>query len=92
MEKYDVLILGGGPAGLSAGINVMARNKTALIISNPIAENPLWQSDLVDNHIGMPKQTGSEMLQNMHNHAVANGVHFMEGRALSAVAVSDGFL
>lgn len=91
MIKYDVLILGGGPAGLSAAINAKARNKTALIISNPIAENPLWKSDFVDNHIGMPKQTGAEMLENMHNHAVANGVDFMEGRALSAIATTDGF-
>ncbi len=91
MEKYDVVIVGGGPAGMSAGINVVARNKSVAIVSNPLEENPLWKSELVDNHIGMPKQTGAEMLTAMRNHAEQSGVKFISGKALSAVAIENGF-
>ncbi len=91
MEKYDVLIIGGGPAGMSAGINVMARNRSVAIISNPIEENPLWKSDMVDNHLGMPRQTGAEMLTAMRTHAEQKGVKFITGKALSAVETGTGF-
>ena len=32
---WDVLVIGGGPAGLSAAINVRARGRSVLTVSNP---------------------------------------------------------
>lgn len=86
---YDVLVLGGGPAGLSAALNVRARGKSVLVISNPLSENPLWQAEKVDNHLGMPAQSGAEMLTAMRRHAEEAGVSFMEGRAVTAMQM-DG--
>ena len=86
---YDVLVLGGGPAGLSAALNVRARGKSVLVISNPLSENPLWQAEKVDNHLGMPAQSGAEMLSAMRRHAEEAGVSFMEGRAVTAMQM-DG--
>ncbi len=91
MPNYDVIILGGGPAGLSAALNVRARNKTALIVSNPLSENPLWSSDLVDNHLGMPQQSGDEMLTTMQAHAEAKGVAFLQGKALTTMQMPQSF-
>ncbi len=91
MQKYDVLVLGGGPAGLSAALNVRARNRSVLVISNPLEENPLWNAHLVDNHLGMPQQTGAELLREMQAHAEAKGVEFMQGKALTAMPMDDGF-
>ena len=48
--SYDVLVIGGGPAGLSAAINVRARGRSALVVSNPLEENPLWRAENVDNY------------------------------------------
>lgn len=87
--SYDVLVLGGGPAGLSAALNVRARGRSVLVVSNPLNENPLWQSEKVDNHLGMPAQSGAEMLTAMHRHAESAGVEFMTGRAVTAMAM-DG--
>ena len=49
--SYDVLVIGGGPAGLSASINVRARGRSALVVSNPLEENPLWRAEKVDNYL-----------------------------------------
>ena len=46
---YDVIVVGGGPAGLSAAQNVRARGRTVLVVSNPLEENPLWRAERVDN-------------------------------------------
>lgn len=35
MERYDIAIIGTGPAGLSAAITAKIRNKKILLIGNP---------------------------------------------------------
>ena len=57
--SYDVLVIGGGPAGLSASINVRARGRSALVVSNPLEENPLWRAEKVDNYLGLPGLSGA---------------------------------
>lgn len=86
---YDVLVIGGGPAGLSAALNIRARNRSVLVISNPMEENPLWRAEKVDNHLGMPALSGAEMLRQMQAHAAANGVEFKEGKVLNAMQMGD---
>ena len=68
--SYDVLVIGGGPAGLSAAINVRARGRSALVVSNPLEENPLWRAEKVDNYLGMPGLSGAELLTAMREHVM----------------------
>lgn len=82
---YDVLVIGGGPAGLSAALNLRARGRSVLVVSNPMEENPLWRAETVDNHLGMPAMRGSEMLRQMRSHAAASGAEFREGKVLNAM-------
>ncbi len=86
--SYDVLVIGGGPAGLSAAINVRARGRSVLVVSNPMEENPLWPSRQVDNYLGMPRVSGREMLETMWRHAEASGAEFLPGKVLSTVQAS----
>ena len=87
--SYDVLVIGGGPAGLSAALNVRARGRSVLVVSNPLEENPLWKSEKVDNHLGMPAVSGAEMLTAMRRHAESSGAEFITGRALTAMNMMD---
>lgn len=88
---YDVLVIGGGPAGLSAAINVRARGKTVLVITNPVEENPLWKSERVENYPGLPGVTGEELLLAMRKHAEIDGAEFAAGKALSAMNMSGAW-
>lgn len=88
---YDVLVIGGGPAGLSAAVNVRARGGSVLVVSNPLEENPLWKAERVDNHLGMPGMSGEAMLRAFRGHAEAAGADFRAGKALSAVRTKDAW-
>ena len=88
---YDVIVLGGGPAGLSAALNVRARGRTALVVSNPLSENPLWRAERIDNCLGLPGLSGEELLTALHHHAAASGAEFREGRALSALRSGESW-
>ncbi len=81
--SYDIAIIGGGPAGLSAAINARARNKTVLVVTNDYRESPLYRAERVDNYLGMPGQSGAELLDSYQKHAETMGVDFRSGRVLN---------
>ncbi|MCL2807847.1 MAG: FAD-dependent oxidoreductase [Coriobacteriia bacterium] len=89
---YDIVIIGGGPAGLSAAITARARNKRTLIVSNPKEKNPLASSLLVENYPGMKAVTGLHLLKTMHTQAEELGAEILEARALSIVPLQDRFM
>lgn len=87
----DVLIIGGGPAGLSAAINARARGKRVEVVSNPLEENPLWRSPLVDNYPGLPGLSGAELLTALQKHAEASGAEFIPGRVLTTAMAGESW-
>ena len=89
---YDILILGGGPAGLSAAVAARQKNRTVLVIGNASASNPLWRAERIDNYPGLPGVTGAQLLEQFERHARDMGVEFVTGRAISAMAMGGGVL
>lgn len=87
--SYDVLVIGGGPAGLSAALNIRARGRSVLVVSNPLEENPLWRAERVDNYLGLPGMSGPELLTALHRHAEEAGAEFRMGKVLSAARMGD---
>ena len=87
----DVLVIGGGPAGLSAAVNVRARGGQVLVVSNPLEENPLWRAEQVDNYLGLPAVSGAELLTALRRHAERAGAEFLTGKVLSAVQMADAW-
>lgn len=86
---YDILIIGSGPAGLSAAVAAQGRGRKCLVISNPWEANPLSRAPVVDNYLGMPGVSGREMMERFQRHALEMGAELMTGRVLSAMAM-DG--
>jgi thioredoxin reductase (NADPH) len=83
--RYDALIIGAGPAGLSAAITLRRRNRSVLVLSNPISRNPLYRAEQIDNYLGMPGLTGEQMMEQFLDHAISQGVELKTGRVLSAM-------
>ena len=87
----DILVIGGGPAGLSAAVNARARGRSVLVVSNPLEENPLWPAERVDNYPGLPGVSGAELLRTLRRHAERAGAEFLTGRVLSSVRMPDAW-
>ncbi|MCL2528768.1 MAG: FAD-dependent oxidoreductase [Coriobacteriia bacterium] len=88
----DIIIIGGGPAGLSAAITARARNKKVLVISNHRQHSPLAAAHLVDNYPGMHSVSGMHLLDTMHTQAEKMGVEFLEARVLTILPLQDKYL
>lgn len=86
---HDIIVLGGGPAGLAAAVAARGRGKTVLVIGNPWRDSPLARAERVDNYLGLPGQTGTELVGNFRAHAEELGADFVTGRAISLMAWKD---
>ncbi len=88
----DVAIIGSGPAGLSAAINVYARNKKAVVFGRSITTSWLYKAESVNNHLGMPNMSGKEMMEAFLKHAMEVNIDIREGRALQVLSMGDHFM
>lgn len=89
--KYDVIVIGGGPAGLSAAVQARVRNKSVLVVSSPTADLPVWKAERIDNYLGLPGLSGAELMERFEAHARELGVERRTGRALNAMPMDGGF-
>ena len=89
--SHDIIVLGGGPAGLAAAVGARGRDKSVLVIGNRWQNSPLAKAERVDNYLGLPGRTGMELLGEYRDHAASMGVDFVEGRAISLMAW-NGFM
>ena len=88
---YDIAVIGGGPAGLSAAVQARARNKSVLVVSGDDRDNPVYRSSHIANYLGLPDSTGPELLARFQAHADAVGVERRTGRVVSVMPMGDSF-
>jgi len=89
--EYDIIVLGCGPAGLSAAVASRTRNKSVLVIGNSVEDSPLAKAERVDNYLGLPGRTGLDLLQTMKAHAVQMGAQIVTGRVIALMAWNGSF-
>jgi len=88
--KYDCIVIGAGPAGLSAALNLRQRGKTVLAVSG--GESLLAKAEQVDNYLGLPGMTGKAMMDCFTQHAVRAGAQLHAGRVGNVMPLDGHFL
>ena len=82
--KYDIIIVGAGPAGLSAAVYAKRAGFSTLVLDkSPISGGQVLSTYEVDNYLGIPGVTGMELGDKFKEHAVAAGAEFVCANVLS---------
>ena len=74
-RDYDVVIIGGGPAGLSAGIYTSRARLNSLLIERGVVGGQILNAEQVENYPGFPEGiSGFDLTQLMHQQAARFGL------------------
>jgi len=88
----DILIVGGGPAGLTAAIYARRAGKTALVLEGTGFGGQIASSHLVENYPGIPAVGGAEYADALAAQAKALGAETRFGRVTGARREGDKFV
>lgn len=80
MERFDIAIIGSGPAGISAAINAKVRNKSIVVFGHKEMSTKLTKAHEINNYLGFYHKTGEEMKNIFLEHAGQMGVEITEAR------------
>lgn len=89
---YDVIVIGCGPAGLSAAINVRQRGGSVLVVGTAPDTSPLAKAERIDNYPGLPGLTGAEYVSRLREHAESMGAGLRQERVLNAMRLEDSWM
>lgn len=89
-STFDVLILGGGPAGYSAAIYAARSGMSCAVIEQGMAGGQIATTDIVDNYPGMPGISGMELGESFKAHAESLGTEVIWSAITSVDKEGDG--
>ncbi len=77
IEKYEVVIVGGGPGGLTAGLYTSRARRPTILIEKYLTGGQIANTDVVDDYPGFEMVGGAELAEKMANHARKFGLEFV---------------
>lgn len=82
-NKYDVLIIGAGPAGLTAAIYLARNNVNVALIEAKTPGGKISEQSKIENYPGFNSVSGAELSISMFSQARENGAKFIIGKVMS---------
>lgn len=84
--RYDMVVIGAGPAGLAAGIYGRRAGLEVLILdASPLSGGQILSTYEIDNYPGLPGLSGPALSEKMRAHSDKLGVEFATGRVKSII-------
>ena len=91
MVSVDVLVVGAGPAGLSAAVYASRAGLSTTILTGDTPGGLTTTTERIDNYLGMFGSAGGDMAENFLDHATKFGAVLVSDTAESVVVSRAGF-
>ncbi len=88
---WDLIIIGGGPAGITAGIFSVRRALKTLILEDITAPSQAMEAQIIDNYPGLPDISGIDFMEKLKEHAKKLNIEIREERVLSLLKEKNEF-
>ncbi len=90
-SNFDIIIIGGGIAGVSAALTAINRGKKVAVVSNPPETQNLYKAEAVTNYPGIINMSGRDFALLLHEQLGKSGATPINGRALSVLDFGGSF-
>lgn len=90
-KRYDIAIIGSGPAGLSAALNAKIRNKEFIIFGNKNLTTKLVKAPKINNYLGIFGVSGEDVKERFQEHLKSMDIQITEERINSIYAMGEYF-
>ena len=87
--RYDIAIIGTGPAGLSAAVTAKIRNKSVLLIGSKDLSPKVTKAHAIQNYLGLPNITGADLGAAFQASLDSVGVTVTEDKITAAYNLGD---
>ncbi|MCL2579401.1 MAG: NAD(P)/FAD-dependent oxidoreductase [Oscillospiraceae bacterium] len=91
MEQYDTIIVGSGPAGLAAAINLKIRRKRFLLFGSQRLSTAVERSVRIDNYLGFATITGPELIKRFKQHIEKAEIEITNEQVTTVYPMGDHF-
>ena len=91
MERCDIAIIGAGPAGISAAITAVVRNKKVLLLANQPVSEKVAKAHTVLNYPGLPAVTGAGLKAALEDHLREMHIPIIRDSINAVYAMGDYF-
>lgn len=89
--RYDIAIVGSGPAGLSAAINAKIRNKNIIVFGNDNLSNKLVKAPSIDNYLGYYDISGADLKSKFEEHIKNMEIEIVSKKINNIYAMGEYF-
>ena len=90
-ERYDIAIIGSGPAGISAALNAKIRKKKFIIFGNKELTPKLAKAHEINNYLGFYRKSGKEIQEEFLNHLKEMDINITEEKINNVYAMGEYF-
>ena len=90
-ERYDIAIIGSGPAGLSAALNAQIRKKSFIVFGSKNFSAKIGKAPKINNYLGVPNADGKKLFEAFNSHIETNGIEITDERVNNVYAMGDYF-
>ena len=91
MNEYDIVIIGTGPAGLSAAIEATIRNKKVLLLGSKNGSSKINKAPKIDNYLGIFNISGSDLNKKFLEHIKRLDIEIIDKKVTAIYKNNNSF-